>query len=92
MQSLFSKFKVKDRHAAFIQLFPEKFKLEANEVSIATDNPPVPHPEGMPCPYEEKRWRELGMTPQLAAEVCIMTGRPCLVMHNTTLIFQKYPE
>ena len=28
----------------------------------------------------------------MAAEVCVMSGHPCLVMHNTTLIYERYPE
>ena len=32
------------------------------------------------------------MTAKLTAELCVMTGRPCLVMHNTTLIYERYPE
>ena len=87
-----SKFKEKqrDRLAAFIRIFSDKFKLQNDEVSIA-DHEPWPHPTNLPYPYETKGWRDIGITAELAAEVCVLTGRPCLVMHNTTLIYEHYP-
>ena len=45
----------------------------------------------MSFPYETQGWRDIGITAELAAEVCVMTGHPCLVMHNTTLIYEHYP-
>ena len=73
-------------------MFPDKFELENNEVRIARNKEPWPHPPGLPYPYDTKGWREVGITAELAAEVCILSGHPCLVMHNTTLIYERYPE
>ena len=87
-----AKTKLANRDEAFIKLFPEKFKLEFDKVSIVTDHPPLPHPDGLSFPYETQGWRDIGITAELAAEVCVMTGHPCLVMHNTTLIYERYPE
>ena len=84
--------KVRDRNEAFLKLFPNKFHLDMNKVGIAKDPPPLPHPEGLAFPYETKGWRDIGITAELAAEVCVLSGHPCLVMHNTTLIYQRYPE
>ena len=84
--------KVRDRNEAFLKLFRNKFHLDMNKVGIAKDPPPLPHPEGLAFPYETKGWRDIGITAELAAEVCVLSGHPCLVMHNTTLIYQRYPE
>ena len=70
----------------------DKSHFESNTISIATDPPPLPHPEGLALPYETKGWGDVGITAELAAEVCVDTGHPCLVMHNTTLIYQRYPD
>lgn len=71
-------------------MFPDKFKLQNDAVSLA-DHEPWPHPENLPYPYETKCWRDVGMTAELTAERCVMTGRPCLVMHNATLIYERDP-
>ena len=92
LQNKFRKERVEDRYKGFIKLFPDKFEFENNEVRIARNKEPWPHPPGLPYPYETQGWREVGITAELAAEVCILSGHPCLVMHNTTLIYERYPE
>ena len=34
----------------------------------------------------------MGLTAELVANVCKLTGHPCAVLYNTTLIYEKYPE
>ena len=90
--SLYPQTKKDNRDEHFIKIFPEKSKLDFDTVSIETNPAPLPHPEGLSFPYETQGWRDIGITAELAAEVCVMTGHPCLVMHNTTLIYERYPE
>ena len=63
-----------------------------DEAMAFAQQKPLPHPEGLPYPYETKGWRDVGITAALAVEFCDMTGHPCLVMHNTTLIYKHIPE
>ena len=97
LRSHFQKKMVPQRYEAFIDIFPEMFtrgRLVELTQEEEPDTPPPPRADGAPspAPYEEKGWRDVGVTSELAAEVCILTGHPVLVLHNTTLIYERYPE
>ena len=66
-------------------------ELAKEEIS---DTPPPPRVDGVPgpAPYQKDCWRHVGVTSELASEVCIKTGHPVLILHNTTLIYERYPE
>ena len=91
---------VNDRYKSFINLYPERFELQ-NEVLHITSTPyewPEPVPEldvgaDGPPPYEKEDWRTVGLTAELVANICKLTGHPCAVLYNTTLIYgPEYPK
>ena len=34
----------------------------------------------------------MGLTAELVANICKLTGHPCAILYNTTLIYEEYPE
>ena len=99
LRAKFSRGSVYDRYKEFIKLYPDKFELQ-NDVVHITSSPyewPEPVPEldvgaDGPPPYEKEDWRTVGLTGELVATICKLTGHPCLVLHNTTLIYEDYPQ
>ena len=90
----FQKRNVDQRYKGFIALFPEIFELHGEEVRLVSPPELVMQPEAPqgPYPYEELSWREIGMTAELVDKLCEMTGHPCAIVWNTTLIYERYPE
>ena len=90
---------VNDRYKGFIKLYPDKFEQQDEVIHITSTSYewPEPVPEldvgaDGPSPYEQKDWRTVGLTAELVANVCKLTGHPCAVLYNTTLIYEKYQE
>ena len=81
------------RYKCCIRLYPDKFELQDETIHVISTQYdwPEPVPEldvGVdgPSPYEKEDWRSVGLTAELVANICKLTGHPCAVLYNTTLI------
>ena len=67
---MFGKQKVDERCENIVNLFPDKLKIENNEVSIARSKEPWPHHPDHPYQYATHGWSDVGITAVTVALNC----------------------